>query len=66
MSVMKKAFAAVVDGYPFRYGRIDLNADLLANFDQHLETTYSYQEFADGNQSVNSILSCTTIIIHYV
>ena len=55
MSVMKKAFAAVVAGYAFRYGRIDLNADLLANSDQHLETTYSYQESADGNQSVNSI-----------
>jgi hypothetical protein len=55
MSVMKKAFAAVVAGYAFRYGRIDLNADLWANSDQHLETTYSYQEFTDGNQSVNSI-----------
>lgn len=55
MSVMKKAFTAIVAGYAFRYGRIDLNADLLANPDQHLETTYSYQEFADGNQSVNSI-----------
>jgi hypothetical protein len=55
MSVIKKAFAAVVAGHAFRYGRRDLNADLLANSDQHLETTNSYQEFADGNQSVNSI-----------
>lgn len=55
MSVMKKAFATVIAGYAFRYGQIDLNADLLANSDQHLETTYSYQESADGNQSVNSI-----------
>ena len=31
---------------------IDLNADLLANYDQHLKTTYSYQESADVNQSM--------------
>lgn len=33
MSVMKKTFTAVVTVYAFRYGRIDLNADLLANSD---------------------------------
>ncbi|NNF86832.1 MAG: hypothetical protein HKM26_09775 [Winogradskyella sp.] len=47
---MKNAFVAIVDGYAFRYGRMYSNADLLANYDKHLETTYSYQESTDGNQ----------------
>ena len=47
--------------YKFRFGQIDSTADLLTNSDQHLKTTYSYQESEDGhqslieNQSVNSI-----------
>jgi hypothetical protein len=64
MPVMKKAFAAGVAIYALRYGRIDLNPDLLANYDQHLESTYSYHESAtvgDDEQSLTESQSVSSI-----